>query len=140
MNEITLVGNIGKDDPKLVYSERTGEAVLKFSFAQNDRYRDRQTGEWRDTKPVWTDVVAFGDLADNAAESLHARAAVIVIGKFVDNSFRPVGEDGQLQSEVRRTEFRALAIGPDLRRATATVTRQPRRERTGSTTAPQPAT
>ena len=133
MNEITLAGNIGKE-PELVYSERNGDAVLRFSIACNDRYYDRQSGEWRDTKPVWTDVVAFRDLAENAAESLHAGDAVVVIGKLADNSFTPAGAD----HPVRRTELRAQVIGPDLRRARATVTRQPRAERTESTTAPQP--
>ncbi|MBP2371682.1 single-stranded DNA-binding protein [Pseudonocardia parietis] len=133
MNEITLVGNIGKK-PELVHSERTGDAVLRFSIAQNERYLDRQSGQWRDAKPVWTDVVAFRDLAENAAQSLHTGDAVIVIGKLADNSYTPAGED----REVRRTELRAQAIGPDLRRASTTLTRRPGRERTESTTAPQP--
>ncbi|MBC3189466.1 single-stranded DNA-binding protein [Pseudonocardia sp. C8] len=134
MNEITLAGNLGKT-PELVFSERTGEAVLRFSIACNDRYFDRQSGEWRDAKPVWTDVVAFGALAENAANSLAAGDAVVVIGKLADNSFTPEGAD----YPVRRTELRAQTIAPDLRRAPATLTRRTRREPSGSTTAPQPA-
>lgn len=134
MNEITLAGHIGKE-PELVYSEHTGDAVLRFSIAQNDRYFDRKSGEWRENKPVWTDVVAFRELAENTAESLHAGDAVIVLGKLADNSFTPTGQD----YPVRRTELRAQTIGADLRRARASVTRQPGRERAGSTTAPHTA-
>ncbi|GAA1838812.1 hypothetical protein GCM10009772_15650 [Pseudonocardia alni subsp. carboxydivorans] len=134
MNEITLAGNVGKA-PELLYSERNGEPVLRFSIAQNDRYYDRRSGEWRENKPVWTDVVAFGDLAQNLFDSIAAGDAVIMIGKLVDNSFTPTGQD----HPVRRTELRAQAGGPDLRRATATVTRKPRAERASSTTAPQTA-
>lgn len=134
MNEITLTGNIGKE-PELLYSERTGDAVLRFSIAQNDRYFDSKSGEWRENPPVWTEVVAFRELAENTAESLHAGDAVIVIGKLADNSFTPAGAD----YPVRRTELRAQSIGADLRRARASVTRQAGRERAGSTTAPQTA-
>lgn len=90
MNEITLTGNIGKE-PELLYSEHTGDAVLRFSIAQNDRYFDRRSGEWRENPPVWTEVVAFRELAENTAEALHAGDAVIVIGKLADNSFTPPG-------------------------------------------------
>ncbi|GAA1388566.1 single-stranded DNA-binding protein [Pseudonocardia kongjuensis] len=134
MNEITLAGNIGKE-PELTYNKDTGEARLRFSIAQNDRYFDRRSGEWRENPPVWTDVVAFRELAENAADSLHAGDAVIVIGKLADNSFTPSGQD----YPVRRTELRAQTIGADLRRARASMTRQPGRERAGSTTAPQTA-
>jgi hypothetical protein len=55
MNEQTFIGNIGQQ-PQLVHSERTGNAVLRLSRALNNRYPDRETGQWRDAKPV-SDIV-----------------------------------------------------------------------------------
>jgi single-strand DNA-binding protein len=54
MNEITLAGNIGKE-PELTYNKDTGEARLRFSIAQNDRYFDRRSGErTRRSGPTWS--------------------------------------------------------------------------------------
>ncbi|MEV1294890.1 single-stranded DNA-binding protein [Pseudonocardia sp. NPDC049635] len=135
MNEKTYIGNIGRDEPVLTFSKRTGEAVLRFSMAEDDAYFDRTTSRWVDNKPVWTDVVVFGEMAQDAADCLHAGSAVIVVGKLADNSFTPEGAD----RPVRRTQLKALHIGPDLRRGPTPLARRPRHERTGSTTAPEPS-
>ena len=75
-------GNIGKQ-PTFEYHEQTGRPRLQFSLAINKRYQDR-SGEWRDGKPLWLNVVAFGRVAENAS-NLNSGDPVIVIGELGDN-------------------------------------------------------
>lgn len=131
------IGNIGKQ-PTFEFNERTGRARLQFSLAINKRYQDRESGEWRDGRTLWLNVVAFGPVAENAS-NLSSGDPVVVIGELADNSFTATDEDGQ-QREISRTEVQARIVTGDTRKAAITITRQSRRgERADSTTAPQPA-
>jgi single-strand DNA-binding protein len=134
MNDQTYIGNIGKK-PTFEFNEHTGRARLQFSLAINKRYQDRDTGEWRDGRTLWLNVVAFGPVAENAS-NLGSGDPVVVIGQLADNSFT-VTDDGQSR-EIPAIEVQAKIVTADTRKAAITVTRQPRRERTGSTTAPEP--
>ncbi|AEA28902.1 single-strand binding protein/Primosomal replication protein n (plasmid) [Pseudonocardia dioxanivorans CB1190] len=136
MNDQTYIGNIGKK-PTFEFNEHTGKARLQFSLAVNKRYQDRESGEWRDGRTLWLNVVAFGPVAENAS-NLSSGDPVVVIGELVDNSFTVTDDDGQSR-EIPRTEVRAKIVTADTRKAAITVARQPRREHTGSTTAPEPA-
>ena len=135
MNDQTYIGNIGKK-PTFEFNEHTGRARLQFSLAINKRYQDRDTGEWRDGRTLWLSVVAFGPVAENAS-NLGSGDPVVVIGQLADNSFTVTDDDGQSR-EIARTEVQAKIVTADTRKAAITVTRQPRREHTGSTTAPEP--
>lgn len=135
MNDQTYIGNIGKK-PAFEFNEHTGRARLQFSLAINKRYQDRDTGEWRDGRTLWLNVVAFGPVAENAS-NLGSGDPVVVIGQLADNSFTVTDDDGQSR-EIARTEVQAKIVTADTRKAAITVTRQPRREHTGSTTAPEP--
>ena len=135
MSDQTYIGNIGKQ-PTFEFHEHTGRARLQFSLAINKRYQDRESGEWRDGRTLWLNVVAFGPVAENAS-NLGSGDPVVVIGQLADNSFTVTDDDGQSR-EIPRTEVQAKIVTADTRKAAITVTRQPRREHTGSTTAPEP--
>ncbi|MEU4377201.1 single-stranded DNA-binding protein [Pseudonocardia alni] len=93
MNDQTYIGNIGKK-PTFEFNEHTGRARLQFSLAINKRYQDRDTGEWRDGRTLWLNVVAFGPVAENAS-NLGSGDPVVVIGQLADNSFTVTDDDGQ---------------------------------------------
>ncbi len=120
MNELTIHGNLTADPDPLRYSA-DGKAALNFSVAVNRRRYDKQAGQWSDLAPVFHRVVAFGTLAENAA-NLTRGTAVTVTGELADDSWTP--EDGKRQY---RTQLIAADVAVSLRFATATVTKNPRR-------------
>jgi single-strand DNA-binding protein len=123
MNELTIHGNT-VDTPTVRYSA-DGKAAVNFSVAVNRRRYDRQAGQWTDLTPVFHRVVAFGTLAENAA-NLTKGTAVTVTGELADDSWTP--EDGK---RVHRTQLIAADVAVSLRFATVMVTKNPRREGTG---------
>jgi single-strand DNA-binding protein len=114
-NVVTLIGNLG-GDPSLVYTN-SGAAVANFSIAINTSYTGKD-GNKVDKPPYWFDVVAWRQLAENVAESLTQGDRVIVSGKLEVSKWET--EDGQKRSAVKIV---ADSVGPDLRFATASVTK-----------------
>jgi len=121
MNEMTIHGNLTADCEPIRYSA-DGKAAINFSVAVNRRRYDRTSGQWTDLNPVFHRVVAFGTLAENAA-NLTKGTAVTVTGELADDSWTP--EDGK---RVYRAQLIAADVAVSLRFATATVTKNPRRE------------
>ena len=81
-NSVTLVGNLTKD-PELRYTA-TGRGVASFGLAVNRRYQ--QNGEWQEQVSFFN-VVAWGDLGENAAASLNKGNRVIVTGRLEQRSY-----------------------------------------------------
>ena len=142
-NSVTLVGNITRD-PELRFTP-TGQATASFGLAVNRRWQDRQSGEWQEATSFF-DVVCWREMAKNVSESLNRGARVVVTGRLEQRSWE--NQEGERRSKV---EVVADDVGPSLRWATATVTKNerrapgeagPQRERgdgTGPSASPQPA-
>jgi single-strand DNA-binding protein len=79
MNQITIIGNIGKD-PELAFNS-AGYPVCKFPVGTS--YKKR-TGEQETT---WHNVVVFGEMGEHCAESLVKGTRVIVIGRPEKGSY-----------------------------------------------------
>lgn len=110
---ITVVGSI--TEPVLRFSE-SGQAWVSFSLAQNNRVKVGDN--WEDGEPTWFKVKAFGQIAENIAESFPEKGTrVIVQGGMKTTSWE---KDGEKRTGL---EIVADAVGPDLRWATAAVTR-----------------
>jgi single-strand DNA-binding protein len=129
MNEHTIVGNLTRD-PQLHHSQATGRAVTTFDLAVNQRRLDRTSGEYVEQPPVFHRVVCYGPQAENAAESLRRGVEVVVIGRFVDDSY---DQDGQRQ---RRIILEAELVAASLRWAIARPVKVDRRPTTSGQ--PQP--
>lgn len=112
--EITVRGRLGMH-PELQRGEGK-KPWLRLRVATNRRVR---TGEgWADGPTSWYDVKLWGDFAENAAESLHKGDAVIVQGElYIEEYVNSAG------ITLRTAVIHANALGPDLRAATARVTR-----------------
>jgi single-strand DNA-binding protein len=119
-NTITIIGNVTRD-PELKFLN-SGQAALRLSVAVNRRWQNRQTQEWEE-KVSYFEVVAYGALAENAANTLSKGARVIVNGRLEQRSWET--ENGDKRSIV---EINADEIAPSLRWATAVVTKTPRAE------------
>ena len=112
-NSVTLVGNLTKD-PELRYTTG-GRGVASFGLAVNRRYQ--QNGEWQEQTSFFN-LVAWGDLGENAAASLTKGSRVIVTGRLEQRSYET--KEGEKRSV---TEVIADELGPSLRWAQAQVER-----------------
>jgi single-strand DNA-binding protein len=115
---VTLVGNLTRD-PELRFTN-SGMAVATCGVAVN--FRRQRQGEWEEETSFF-DVTIFGDMGENAAESLHKGNRVVVTGRLQQRSWET--QDGDKRSKV---EIVADEIAPSLRWATAEVKRSERRE------------
>jgi single-strand DNA-binding protein len=120
-NSVTLVGNMTKD-PELRYTTG-GRAVASFGLAVNRRYQ--VNGEWQEQVSFFN-IVAWGDLGENAAASLAKGNRVVVTGRLEQRSYET--KDGEKRSV---TEVIADELGPSLRWAQAQVERISRDDATG---------
>jgi single-strand DNA-binding protein len=125
---ITVVGNLTAD-PDLRFTS-TGVAVLDFTVASTPRVYDREPGEWRDGDTLFLRCNLWRQAAENAARSLTKGTRVIVQGRLKQRSFETKEGD-------KRTVFEldVDAIGPELRYASAKVSKVSRDGGDGGATA-----
>jgi len=119
-NTVTLVGNITRD-PEIRFTP-SGQSVATFGLAVNRRWQNRQTNEWEEQVSFF-DIKCWAQMAENASESVGKGTRVVVTGRLEQRSWET--ESGDKRSKV---EVVADEIAPSLRWATATVTRNERRE------------
>lgn len=75
---ITLVGNVGKDDPIMRYMP-SGEPVTNFSMATNRKWS--ANGEKKE-ETIWWKVAIFGKAAEAVNEYLKKGSKVMVNGRL----------------------------------------------------------
>jgi single-strand DNA-binding protein len=117
-NHVTITGNLTRD-PQLRFTP-TGQANATFGVAVNRRWQNRQTSEWEEATSFF-DIVAWGSLAENAAQSLTKGTRVVIDGRLDQRSWET--DEGDRRSKV---EITADEIAASLRWATATVTKTDR--------------
>lgn len=129
-NTVTIVGNLTRD-PELRFTNG-GRAVASFGLACSRRYQTN--GEWHEQTSFFN-VTAWGELGENAAQSLTKGCRLIVTGRLEQRSYE--ARDGGGQRSV--VEIVADELGPSLRWATCLVERTTRtgpNTTTPSTTGP----
>lgn len=113
-NSVFLTGNLTRD-PEMRFSQ-SGLAIANLGIAVNSR-RKVSEGVYED-EPNYFNVVAFGSLAENVGESLGKGVRVTITGRLSWRQWET--DDGQKRSTV---EVVADSVAPDLRWATADVTK-----------------
>jgi single-strand DNA-binding protein len=94
VNKVILVGNLGKDaETKFTPG---GAAVTTFSVATSRRWKDQQTGEWKD-ETDWSNVTLWR--SENLAQYLTKGKQVYVEGRLQTRSYED--KDGK---KVYRTD------------------------------------
>ena len=118
-NHVSIVGNLTRD-PELRFTP-TGQATAGFGVAVNRRWQNRQTQEWEEATSFF-DVVCWGQLAENAAQSLSKGSRVLVSGRLDQRSWETAERERRSKIEITADE-----IAPSLRWATTVITRNERR-------------
>jgi len=116
---ITVVGNLTAD-PELRYTQG-GLAVANFTIASTPKVFDKQSNEWKDGDALFLRASAWREFAEHIAGSLVKGSRVIAQGRLKQRSYET--KEGEKRTSI---ELELDAIGPDLRYATATVTRAQR--------------
>jgi len=117
--QITIAGNL-VDDPELRFTP-SGQPVAKFRVASTPRFRDNQTGEWKDGDSLFLTCNVWRQAAENVAESLTRGMRVIVSGRLRQRSYET--KEGEKRTVY---EIEADDVGPSLRNASAKVNRASR--------------
>lgn len=113
---VTVVGNL-TSDPELRFTQN-GLAVVNFTIASTPKVWDKSRNEQVDGEALFLRASAWRDFAEHIAGSLTKGARVIAQGQLKQRSYET--KEGEKRSSI---EFEVEAIGPDLRFATAQVTR-----------------
>lgn len=116
-NTSTFVGNLTAD-PELRYTQ-SGVAVANFTIAVQDRKFDKTSNEYKDGDTMFLRASVWREFAEHVA-ALEKGTRVIVTGKLKQRSYET--KEGEKRSSI---ELDVDAIGPDLRYATAQVTKAP---------------
>ena len=118
-NHVSIVGNITRD-PELRFTP-SGQATATFGVAVNRRWQNRQTQEWEESTSFF-DVVCWGQLAENAAQSLSKGSRVVVSGRLDQRSWETSERERRSKIEITADE-----VAPSLRWATAIISKNERR-------------
>ena len=110
---ITVTGNVTRE-PELKFAN-SGTAVTKLSLAANRRVK--KGDQWEDETSFFN-VVCFGSLAENVANSITKGVRIVVTGELEQRSWEK--EDGTKGSAV---EIKAEDIGASLRWANASISK-----------------
>lgn len=113
---ITVVGNLTAD-PELRYTQN-GLPVANFTIASTPRVFDRQANEFKDGEALFMRASVWREFAEHVAGSLTKGSRVIAQGRLTQRSYQD--REGNQRTSI---ELEVDAIGPDLRYATAQVTR-----------------
>jgi single-strand DNA-binding protein len=112
MNQITVVGNVGRDPQELKYTS-SGLAVLNFSLADTTGKK----GENQHTN--WYDVVVFGEDAEAVVDNIKKGDRLIVVGKVKVSEYQK--KDG---TKGKRVEVIADGIAKSVYRGKRQATEE----------------
>ena len=88
LNRAMIIGRLGRD-PEIRYTP-DGKAVVNFSLATTDKWRDKQTGENRE-RTEWHRIVAFGRIAEICGEYLSKGRQIFIEGRLRTRSWEKDG-------------------------------------------------
>lgn len=88
VNKVILVGRVGKDPE--VKNLTSGNIVANFSLATSETFKDKNTGEKKETTE-WHNLVLWGKTAELAGKYVHKGDQLYVEGKITTRSWEKDG-------------------------------------------------
>ena len=105
INKVILIGNLGAD-PETRYMPG-GDAVCTLRLATTDKWKDRASGETRETTE-WHRVVLFRRLAEIAKEYLKKGAPVYIEGRLRTRKWQDKEDKERYTTEIEASEMKML--------------------------------
>lgn len=104
LNKVILIGNLGKDPEERRLN--SGDAVVSFSIATSDRWKDKATGERRE-KTEWHNIVIFNEnLGRVAMQYLKKGSSVYIEGALQTRKWQDKEGHDKYTTEVVLQKFR----------------------------------
>ena len=88
VNKVILVGRVGKDPE--IKTLTSGNMVANFSLATSETFKDKNTGEKKETTE-WHNLVLWGKTAELAGKYVHKGDQLYVEGKITTRSWEKDG-------------------------------------------------
>ncbi len=111
LNKVMLIGNVTAD-PEIRYLEgdsaQNSVKVARISLATNDRYRDRKTGEWKETTEFHR-ISAWGGNAETIERYVRKGTQIYVEGRIRTRSW--TDRDNNARSAVEILAESVLLLG-----------------------------
>jgi single-strand DNA-binding protein len=108
VNKVILVGNLGKDPE--VKRMGSGDAVVNFSLATSESWRDKATGEKKE-KTEWHRIVIFNqNIAKTAEQYLRKGAKVYIEGQLQHRKYTDQAGVEKYMTEVVIQNFRGELV------------------------------
>jgi single-strand DNA-binding protein len=105
INRATLIGNLGRD-PETRYTQ-SGTAVGNFSIACSEKWKDKNSGEWKE-RTEWINIVAWGKLAEICGEYLSKGSQVYIEGRIQTRKWQDKEGTDRYTTEIVASEMKML--------------------------------
>ncbi len=105
LNKIQLIGNLGQE-PELRYSQ-AGDAILSFSLATSEVWKDKTTGEPQE-RTEWHRCVAYRKPAEILGQYAHKGSKLYVEGKLQTRKWQDKEGVERYTTEVQVQDFLLL--------------------------------
>jgi single-strand DNA-binding protein len=123
VNKVILVGNLGRDPE--VRRMNNGDAVVSFSLATSESWRDKATGE-RKEKSEWHNIVIFNENIGKVAEQYCKKGSKVYIeGQLQTREFTDKDGNQRKSTEVVLQRFRGELTLLDSRKDERDDAREP---------------
>ncbi|MEM5341787.1 single-stranded DNA-binding protein [Paraburkholderia azotifigens] len=105
VNKVILVGNLGAD-PEVRYLP-SGDAVANIRLATTDRYKDKQSGEFKEMTE-WHRISFFGRLAEIVSEYLKKGSSVYIEGRIRTRKYQAQDGTDRYATEIVADQMQML--------------------------------
>lgn len=131
INKVILIGNLGADPE--IRATASGESICNLRLATTDKWKDKTTGEARETTE-WHRVVLYRRLAEIAGEYLKKGSSVYIEGRLRTRKWQDKDGNERATTEIEGNELKMLGGKPS-----GGEPRTPSSARTPNSSAPVPA-
>lgn len=108
INKVILIGNVGKD-PETRYLPN-GDAVVNFSLATSEEWKDKNTGEKKEATE-WHKIVAFRKLAEIISKYVTKGSRLYIEGSLKTRKWTDNGGTDHYSTEIVAKDMQMLG-GP----------------------------
>lgn len=105
LNKVLLIGNLGAD-PETRYTT-SGDAVANIRLATTDTWKDKQTGEQRESTE-WHRIVFYKRLAEVVGQYLKKGSQVYIEGRIKTRKWQDKDGQDRYTTEIEASEMKML--------------------------------